>query len=125
MLLQYLNGYDTEQKSGILGYVFSQFISGSFDEKTFKKFASLVGQIPVVDVRKFVLADGVFDWSNAHDYIAHGIAIFEVPKIEVLADIKKNDKLDQTGIAYGANPWGVEVIRVLKPFFEKSKATYE
>lgn len=117
MILHYLNCYDSEQKAVILGYIFSQFISGTVKEKTLKKFASLVGQIQVDELRNFVLADGKFDWSSAHEYIAHGIAIFEVPKIETLADIGPKTNLDQTGMTYGVNPWGAEVIRVLKPFF--------
>jgi hypothetical protein len=117
MILQYVNSYDSEQKAEILGYVFGEYIRKDIDEETFKKFASLIGSIYSQDLKEFVLKDGNFDWQYAHEYIAHGLVIFQVPKIETLGDIMVREYLDQTGMTYSSNPWGAEVVRVLTPFF--------
>lgn|GEM_PF-6517809 len=119
MILQYTNSYDSEQKAEIFGYLFGELIRGDLDEVTFRRFASLVGNMNTQDLKDFVLRDGKFDWLYAHDYIAHGLAMFEVPRIESLDDIRPKDAVDQTGMTYGVNPWGAEVIRVLKPYFAR------
>lgn len=118
MVLHYLNNCDSEQKAEMLGYIFGRRIAGDLSESTFKKFSSLIGRMNTNDLRDFVSRDGDFDWLYAHDYIANGIAIFQVPKVETLDDIGFKDGVDQTGMTYGVNPWGAEVIRVLKPYFD-------
>lgn len=118
MLLYYMDNFDTELKSALLGHVFTVYLNESMGEEVFRKFASLIDKMNYDDLKKFIESDGQFDWLYAHDYIANGLAMFVVPKVSTLDDINCDDDIDQTGMTYGCNPWGAEVIRVLGPYFE-------
>ena len=117
MILQYMNNFNTEKKASVFGSLFTVYINDGMSEEVLRKFASLIDKMNYDDLKRFVATDGDFDWLHAHDYIANGLAMFEVPKIETLADIGVKEGVDQTGASYGINPWGAEVLKFLKPFF--------